>query len=182
MLTQLTHRVPVILKSLMDRKLNAPEHLIQEHLKVETLFLRMKILGKLVERFPSRKADLMKRREAVFAEIRKSLEKHTAAEEHVLYPECEAHAETRAMALEAYEEHRQVKTLLKDLAALPVDREDFEAKFTLLVEDVAHHVREEEEELFPRMRKIFSASHLMKLGSQLRGYKRHARRANVSAA
>jgi len=41
---------------------------------------------------------------------------------------------------------------------------------------------EEEEELFPRMRKVFSASHLMKLGSQLRGYKRHARRANVSAA
>lgn len=182
MLTQLTHRVPVIFKSLLDRKLNAPEFLIQEHLKVETLFLRMKILGKLTERFPSRKTDLMRRREAVFTDIRKALEKHTAAEEHVLYPECETHAETRALALESYEEHRQVKTLLKDLSALSMEREEFEAKLTVLIEDVSHHVREEEEELFPRMRKIYSASHLMKLGSQLRGYKRHARRANASAA
>ena len=182
MLTQLSHRVPVIFKSLLDRKLNAPEFLIQEHLKVETLFLRIKILGKLLERLPSRKADLLKRREHVFSEIKKSLETHTASEEHILYPECESHSETRPLALESYEEHQQIKTLLKSISDLPVDHENFEAKLTLLIEDVAHHVREEEEHLFPRMRKVFSHSHLIKMGSQLRGYKKHARRANAKAA
>jgi iron-sulfur cluster repair protein YtfE (RIC family) len=182
MLTQLTLRIPVLFKSLFDRKLTVTDVLIQDHLKVEGLFLQFRLLSQLSERFPSRKHELNKRREDVFARIRKDLEKHMTAEEKVFYPACEKHEEVRAIALEAYEEHDQAKRLLKDLGQLEVSSESFEAKFTLLIEDVLHHVREEEESLFPRVRRIFSHSLRMKLAGQIRAAKKQTRRGKSAAA
>jgi hemerythrin superfamily protein len=181
MLTQFTHRVPVLFKSLMDRKLNATELLIQDHLKLEVLFLRMKVLNQLSLGIASRKAEFKKRRSSVFLELKKTLERHTAAEESVFYPECETHEETRALALESYEAHKQMKTLLKELTELSVDSEAFEAKLTLLMEDVAQHVQIEEEKIFPRIRKLFTPSHLMKMGGQLRSYRKQTRRTAAAA-
>jgi hemerythrin superfamily protein len=185
MLTQLSHRVPVLIKTLLDRKggkLNATELLIRDHLKVEGLFLQLRLLKQISERFPSRKEDIKTRREEVYSRIRRSLTQHMSAEEAVFYPECEKHEEMRILALEAFEEHRQAKTLLKDLSQLDVDDEMFEAKFILLVEDIMHHVREEEENLFPRVRKIFSHKHLMKVAGQIRTHKKQVRRVKTASA
>lgn len=79
MLTQLTHRIPVVLKSLMDRKLNATELMIQDHLKIEVLLLRMRVLHQLSLGVSSRKSELKKRRASVFIELKKTFERHTAA-------------------------------------------------------------------------------------------------------
>jgi hemerythrin superfamily protein len=185
MLTQLTFRVPVLIKSLLyksDRKLTATELLIQDHLKFEGLFLQLRLLNQLSERFPSRAKDVKKRREDVFGRIRKDLEKHLSAEENVFYPECEKHEEVRILTLEAYEEHQQVKKLLKDLSHLELDDDKFEAKLILLIEDLEHHVREEEGNFFPRIRRLFSHTQLMKLAGQIRSHKKQTRRSKTAAA
>lgn len=182
MLTQLTLRIPVLLKSLFDRKLTATDLLIQDHLKVEGLFLQFRLLSQLTGRFPSRQAELTERSQDVFARIRSDLEKHMAAEEKVFYPACKKHEEIRAIALEAYEEHEQAKRLLKDMGHLDINSETFEAKFTLLVEDILHHVREEEESLFPKVRRIYSRTHLLKLAGQIRAAKKQTHRGKAAAA
>lgn len=182
MLTQLTRRVPVVIKSIADRKLSATELLIQDHLKLEVLILRMKVLAQLELGISSRKAEFKKRRTSIFEELRKTLERHIAAEEAVFYPECELHEETRALILESYEAHKQVKTLLKELGHLSVDSESFEAKFALLAEDLSQHVQQEEEKVFPRVTKIFTHAHLMRLGNKLRSFKKTTHRTNAAAA
>ena len=168
MLTQMMNRVPVLVKSIVDRKLDATELLIQDHLKVESLFIQIKFLNQVAPRIPSKRMELKKRREDLFEQIRNELEKHTAAEESVFYPECEKHENLKAIINESYEEHKQVKTLLKDMDGLSVDNETFVAKLTLLIENVSHHVNEEEEQLFPKVRNTLSHSKLEKLGGQMR--------------
>jgi hypothetical protein len=59
------------------------------------------------------------------------------------------------ITLEGIEEHRQKKMFLKELAALADQSEKFEPKLTVLIEDVEHHVKEEEEEMFPLVRDQF---------------------------
>jgi iron-sulfur cluster repair protein YtfE (RIC family) len=173
MLTQLSNRVPVLIKSLFDRKMDATELLTQDHLKVERLFLQLKFLNQVAPRIPSRKTEFKKRREALFEQIRDELERHTHAEESIFYPECEKLEELKALVNESYEEHKQVKTLLSEMRDLSIDNETFEAKFTLLIENVSHHVREEEENLFPKVRRLISRTRLERMASQMRTRKRH---------
>ena len=72
---------------------------------------------------------------------------------------------------EGIEEHRQVKMFLKELDALASESPKFEAKLTVLQEDTEHHVKEEEEEMFPLVRKQFDASVLEKLGGEMEAEK-----------
>src|SRR6478752_7317810 len=76
----------------------------------------------------------------------------------------EEYDETRAIALEAYEEHALVKQLLAELASAPKDNEEWTAKFTVLKENIEHHVEEEEGEMFTKARKVFSKDEIEKLG------------------
>lgn len=72
------------------------------------------------------------------------------------------------MVLESIEEHRQIKTLLKEIDNLKTDSEKFEPKLAVLMENVEHHAEEEEEEkMFPKIREICSQEDLEKLGEEL---------------
>ena len=181
MLTQMMNRVPVLFKSLLDRKLDATEFLIQDHMKVEKLFMQIQLLNRMYPRLPSRKLELKARREKTFGEIRNELTKHTQAEETVFYPECEKHDETRPMIKEALEEHRQVKVLLDEMMDLSINHETFAAKLTVLMENVRHHVREEEEKLLPKVRKVMTSMKLERLAGQMR-MKKSKRRKTAAAA
>lgn len=55
------------------------------------------------------------------------------------------------MVLESYEEHKQIKTLLREIDELVSDSEKFEPKLKVLVENVEHHAEEEEEGMFPQV-------------------------------
>lgn len=84
-------------------------------------------------------------------EIVRQLELHTKLEEAIFYPAVRGinAAEAEDMVLEAIEEHHVVKMVLRELPKVDPKDETFKAKMTVLKELVAHHVREEEREMFP---------------------------------
>jgi hemerythrin superfamily protein len=76
------------------------------------------------------------------------------------------------MVLEAIEEHKQVKTLLKEMDNLVGDSEKFEPKLKVLMENVEHHAEEEEEgKMFPKVRNLVDKKTLDELGQELEAAK-----------
>jgi hemerythrin-like domain-containing protein len=108
-----------------------------------------------------------KGREELFAQLKSELDVHARIEEEIFYPVLEEYEETRAISLEAYEEHALVKQLLEELASAPKDDEQWTAKFTVLKENIEHHVEEEEGEMFQKARKVLSEDEIEDLGTRL---------------
>jgi hemerythrin-like domain-containing protein len=79
------------------------------------------------------------------------LETHVQLEENVFYPafKQEADQEGKQLVAESLEEHQRVKDLIEELRELDADDEAFDAKFHELMEQVEHHVEEEENEMLP---------------------------------
>ncbi len=101
-------------------------------------------------------------------DVIRQLSVHAAIEEQVFYPAVrEAVASTRDLVLESLEEHHIVKWVLSELDGLDPEDERFEAKMTVLMENVRHHVKEEETELFPSVRQALGRKMLSQLGDQL---------------
>lgn len=71
-----------------------------------------------------------------------------------------------------------MKCFLGELAAVSADASKFEPLLTKLIEDVRHHVKEEEGEMFPSVRKLFSADALDALGAQMEGEKKRFQASN----
>jgi hemerythrin superfamily protein len=79
------------------------------------------------------------------------LETHAQLEENVFYPafKQEADREGKQLVAESLEEHQMVRELIEELWELDDDDEAFDAKFHELIENVEHHVEEEESEMLP---------------------------------
>ena len=106
-----------------------------------------------------------------------ALSKHAAIEEQVFYPEVRrAVSSLGDEVLEALEEHHVVKWTLSELEGMTPEDERFQAKVTVLMENVRHHVREEERDLFPQVRKAMSCSAAPGARSTACGRPRTARR------
>jgi len=119
-----------------------------------------------------------KGREETFTRIKEELDLHALIEEQIFYPALEEVDETRDITLEAYEEHRLVKQLLSELEQEPKDTEEWTAKFTVLKENVEHHVEEEEGELFKKARQVLSEEEIESLGKRIE----QAKQQNKAAA
>lgn len=113
-----------------------------------------------------------KGREELFTRLKEELDLHAKIEEEIFYPALEDSEETREVTLEAYEEHRLVKQLLAELETEPKDTEEWTAKFTVLKENIEHHVEEEEGEMFKNARQVLSEEEIESLGNQLQEAKR----------
>jgi hemerythrin-like domain-containing protein len=109
-----------------------------DHQKVRDLFQQYE-----ATRDPGAKREVA---EQVFIE----LETHAQLEENVFYPAVnEETDEGPELVKESLEEHETVKNLIQELRGLPQDTDAFEAKFQELMDNVEHHVEEEESEMFP---------------------------------
>jgi hypothetical protein len=114
-----------------------------------------------------------KAQKQIFEQIKTELETHTRIEETIFYPTVAEHEELKDLVLESLEEHKQVKTLLKEMENLTSDSEKFEPKLKVLMENVEHHAEEEEEEkMFPKVRKLFDSEELEELGAKLEAAKK----------
>lgn len=109
----------------------------------------------------------VKTREELFTQLKNELDTHTRIEETIFYPALKDADETRDITLEAYEEHAVVKTLLGELESLGKDKEEWTAKFTVLKENIEHHVEEEEGEMFPKARKVLGEEGTETLGTRM---------------
>jgi iron-sulfur cluster repair protein YtfE (RIC family) len=121
------------------------------------------ILGKIDE--TTERA--VKTREELFTQLKTELDIHTRIEETIFYPALKDADETRDITLEAFEEHKVVKTLLGELESLGKDKEEWTAKFTVLKENIEHHVEEEEGEMFPKARKVLGEDGAETLGTRM---------------
>ena len=112
-----------------------------------------KLMRKLFRQFEkARSAD---RKMKIAQEAMHELEVHAEVEEEIFYPAAKAKAdkEGKALVAEAVEEHHVVKVLIGELKAMREVTEQFEAKFTVLIENVEHHIEEEEKEMLPDAKK-----------------------------
>jgi len=113
-----------------------------------------------------------KQQKQIFEQIKTELETHAHIEETVFYPALAKNEELKDMVLESLEEHKQVKTLLREMENLVADSEKFEPKLKVLMENIEHHaVEEEEEKMFPKIRKLMNAAALEQLGQELEAAK-----------
>jgi hemerythrin superfamily protein len=105
-------------------------------------------------------------RSALFTELKNSLTKHSEAENEVFYAALLPHSETRDLIRDGQEEHQRIETLLDELERMDTGEALWEARLRTLKGVVEHHVREEEEKIFPRAKKLLTALQAEELGRQ----------------
>ncbi|HUC97429.1 MAG TPA: hemerythrin domain-containing protein [Candidatus Polarisedimenticolaceae bacterium] len=132
---------------------NATQMIRQDHKKVEGLF----------KKFEQTKGSQAKRRLAETAMV--ELEVHAALEEEIFYPAVKREVDDGSMVQEAMEEHQTVKQLISELKGMKEADDEFESQFSQLVENVQHHVQEEENEMLPKVEE--SELDLNSLGEQM---------------
>ena len=133
--------------------MNAVDLLVTDHRRME------KLLKELVEATGDEKG----RR---FEEVADTLAVHGTIEEKLFYPAVKA-GRTEDILLESLEEHLSIKRVLADLVALSPSDETFDPKLHVLKEQVVHHHKEEEGELFPKVRKLLDHEQLSELGDRM---------------
>jgi hemerythrin-like domain-containing protein len=93
---------------------------------------------------------------------------HTYIENEVMYPRVrELVPDLEDDVLESYEEHHVADVLVMELVAMKPDDERFTAKTTVLIENVRHHIEEEEKEWFPQVREALGRKALQEIGEEL---------------
>ena len=96
------------------------------------------------------------------------LTQHTYIENEVMYPRVRALLpELEDDVLESYEEHHVADVLVMELSAMKPTDERFDAKTTVLIENVEHHIAEEEDEWFPKVRAGLGRKQLQELGAAM---------------
>ena len=107
-------------------------------------------------------------RERLVREMTRELSVHAQIEETVFYPQVRTRiATTEDDVLESLEEHHIVKWTLDELEKLPPSHERYDAKVTVLMENVRHHMAEEEKDLFPKVQRALSRRELDDLGEEM---------------
>ncbi len=108
------------------------------------------------------------RKGAIVKKVIELLTVHTYIENEVMYPEVrQLLPDLEDDVLESYEEHHVADVLVMELAALQPGDERFEAKTTVLIENVTHHMDEEEQDWFPKVREGLGRKQLQDLGARL---------------
>lgn len=126
---------------------------------------------KVNELFDQLEAATGKAKLNVFNQIKTELELHTHIEETIFYPALEKPEETHDLTLEAYEEHKMVKTLLAKLSGARTADDEWQAQAKVLRENVEHHVDEEENELFDKADDALSDEEIEALGQRMEAEK-----------
>lgn len=93
---------------------------------------------------------------------------HTYLENEVMYPEVrKLMPDLEDDVLESYEEHHVADVLCMELYSMKPSDERFDAKTTVLIENVRHHIEEEEQEWFPKVREGLGRKQLAELGERM---------------
>jgi hemerythrin superfamily protein len=136
-----------------------------DHRNVQALFTRFERAGD--------KAYATKR--TLVNNMIEELSKHAAVEEELFYPTTRAAVPgIDDIVLESIEEHHIVKWVLSELEGMDPREEAFDAKVTVLIENVRHHVKEEESDYFPKVRRELSRKALGELGEAMQAAKKSA--------
>jgi hemerythrin-like domain-containing protein len=129
-----------------------------EHREIRKAFKAFRDAG---DRAETRKGQLVDR-------IIELLTVHTYIENEVMYPRVRALLpELEDDVLESYEEHHVADVLVLELAGMDPADERFDAKTTVLIESVEHHMEEEEQDWFPQVRAGLGRNQLKEIGAEM---------------
>lgn len=130
-----------------------------DHKKVKRLFREFE---------KTHKTAGVEQKRALVDKILHELTTHAFIEETIFYPAARAEVpDTDEHVLESVEEHHVVAWLCSELKDLDPGDETFDAKVSVLIENVEHHAKEEEEEWFPKVREALGRKRLTELGEQM---------------
>ena len=140
--------------------MNAIELLTADHKVVDKLF-------KQVE------ATDQSEHPAIFEQIKTELDTHAHIEDTIFYPSLQVGGDdaVKELVAEAIQDHMQMKTVLGELAVLVADPAKLNPLLLKLIEDVRHHVKDEEGEMFPLVEEQLDSASLDLLGEQMEGEK-----------
>ena len=135
-----------------------------DHREVEQLFAQFE-----KARDDERKLDLATR-------VCNALKMHTVIEEEIFYPAFIDATGEEDTHHEAIVEHDGAKKLIAEIEASGPDDDYYDAKVTVLIENVRHHVEEEEDEWFPRVREALGRKQLQEIGAEMEEARKKAPR------
>jgi len=151
----------------VDQQRDVIEILTHDHREVEQMFAELdRLHGAADEQSQSRRKDLAE-------QVTIELVRHSVAEEVALYPKVKEKV-SEAEAERAKREHAEAEETMKRLEKLSPSDSGFEAELTTLMTEVRKHVAEEEGEMFPHLRVIFSQEELVDIGKQVEAVKKLA--------
>lgn len=132
---------------------NATELLIADHKHVSALFTELE------------KAPSIAEKKRIVSKICTELTVHGQIEEEIFYPAVKLALKDKELIPEARVEHATLKTLVDQVRGIEPDGEIFDAKIEVMHEYVKHHVKEEQEKMFPKA--TATNLNMMELGTKL---------------
>lgn len=127
-----------------------------------------KEIKKLFRQFEEAGEGAEKTKDGLVKQIIEKLTVHTYLENEVMYPRVrEELPDLEDDILESYEEHHVADILCAELYAMDATDERFDAKATVLMENVTHHIDEEEKDWFPKVREGLSRARLQEIGAKM---------------
>ena len=133
------------------------ELLEREHRRFEEL---LKQGEETTERARATRRELLKT-------LTRELNAHELMGEKVLYPALQAHPQAREVVLAGFEEHHVADLIVKELHEIATNEEAWGPKFKVLKENIEHHIKEEEGNMFRLARGIFTRDELHRLAAQM---------------
>jgi len=104
--------------------------------------------------------------QSMFEQLVDELGIHERIEEEIFYPALQKLPKAREDVLESFEEHHLVDEIVAEMD-VETDDEKWKAKFTVMKENVEHHIQDEEEKLFPKAEELLGEKKLGELGAQM---------------
>jgi hemerythrin superfamily protein len=127
-----------------------------------------KTIKKLFKEFQDAGDGATKAKGRIVGRIIEELTVHTYLENECMYPEVrKLLPDLEDDILESYEEHHVADVLCAELFAMQPGDERFDAKTTVLIETVTHHIDEEEQDWFPKVRESLGRNQLQELGARM---------------
>jgi hemerythrin superfamily protein len=150
-----------------DQQRDVIEVLEHDHREVEQMFAELESLrGASTDEQKTRRKDLAD-------QVTIELVRHSVAEEVLVYPQVEEKVSAEE-AEHAREEHAEAEETLARLEKLDADDPGFDDELATLMEEIRHHIRDEEGQMFAHMRQVIDPEELRKLGSRVEAFKKVA--------
>jgi len=140
-----------------------------------------KQMRKLFKQFKQAGENAKDTKDRLAKKIMEELTVHTYIENECMYPEVrKLLPEVEDDVLESYEEHHVADLLVFELFTMDADDERFVPKMTVLIENVEHHMEEEEDEWFPKVREGLGRKQLGEIGDRMVEMKKKAPRSPMA--
>ena len=116
----------------------------------------------------------VKTRKELLERLVGELKLHERMEEEIFYPALRPFEKATEIVLEGYEEHHVADLIVDELRDTDVADERWGAKFSVLKENIEHHIEEEEGEMFKKARTLLDKDELVALGDRMAALRERA--------